>query len=68
MGDYKPSQILKEWHPNVPLKYLKSDLEKIDSELRYDDFTVIKLVINNLDVLELHYDGHIRFSVNPEKN
>ena len=67
-GDYKPSKLLKEWHPNVPLKYLKSDPEKIDSELGYDNFIVITLVIDNLDVLELHHNGHIRFSVNSKKN
>jgi len=60
MGEYSPSQRLEEWHPNVPLKYIKKDPEVLDSESGYNNFTVIKLVINNLDILELHHDGHIR--------
>tara|TARA_Y100000590_G_C15555552_1_gene952663 strand:+ start:567 stop:1163 length:597 start_codon:yes stop_codon:yes gene_type:complete len=63
MGEYAPSQNLKEWHPNIPLEYLKKDPEKSDSESGYDNFTVVKLNINHLDILELHHDGHIRFSV-----
>ena len=63
MGEYSPSQYLKEWHPNIPLKYLKKDPEKSDSELGYSNFTVIKLIINRLDILELHHDGHIRFNL-----
>ena len=63
MGEYSPSEPLKEWHPNIPIKYLKKDPEKSDSESGYNNFTVIKLIINQLDVLELHHDGHIRFNV-----
>ena len=63
MGEYSPSQKLQEWHPNIPLKYLKKDPEKSDSELGYNNFTVIKLIINQLDILELHHDGHIRFNL-----
>ena len=63
MGEYTPSQNLKEWHPNIPLKYLKKDPEKLDSESGYNNFTVIKLIINTLDILELHHDGHIRFNI-----
>jgi len=63
MGEYSPSQPLEEWHPNIPLKYLKKDPEKLDSELGYKNFTAIKLIIHRLDFLELHHDGHIRFSL-----
>ena len=63
MGKYSPSQGLDKWHPNVPLKYLEKDPSKVDSELGYENFSVIKLVSRNLDILELHYDGHIRFNV-----
>ena len=67
MGEYTPSQNLKEWHPNIPLKYLKKDPEKLDSESGYNNFTVIKLIINTLDILELHHDGHIRFNIDSSR-
>ena len=63
MGKHSPSKSLKKWHPNIPLKYLKRDPDKLDSELGYNNFTVIKLVIKSLDILELHHDGHIRFNL-----
>ena len=63
MGGYCPSQPLEEWSPNIPLKYLKKDPERLDSESGYNNFTVIKLIINTLDILELHHDGHIRFNL-----
>ena len=68
MGEYSPSQILNKWHPNIPLKYLKKDPEKKDSESGYYNFSFVKLVIKKLDILELHHDGHIRFSVDVSKN
>ncbi|MBI45661.1 MAG: hypothetical protein CMG66_05820 [Candidatus Marinimicrobia bacterium] len=67
MGNYKPSDLLKEWNPNIPLKYLKKDPEKKDSESGYTNFTVIQLTINDLDILELHHDGHIRFKLDSSK-
>ena len=68
MGKYAPSINLKEWHPNIPIEYLKKDPQKKDSESGYDNFTVVKIIINNLDILELHHDGHIRFNVDSDKN
>ena len=68
MGKYDPSKLLKEWHPNIPLKYLKKDPEKKDSESGYYNFSFVKLAIKKLDILELHHDGHIRFSVDVSKN
>ena len=62
MGDFAPSDITSEWQPNIPSKYLKTDPDKDDSESGYKNFTVIELSIDCLDVLELHHDGHIRFS------
>ncbi|MAV65329.1 MAG: hypothetical protein CMG00_09090 [Candidatus Marinimicrobia bacterium] len=67
MGKHKPSQQLEQWHPNVPLKYLKRDPEKSDSESGYNNFTVVHLFINQLDILELHHDGHIRFTLDSDK-
>ena len=61
MGPYHPSEALDEWHPNIPLEYLKTDPEREHSEQGYANFVHIELKIVELDVLELHHDGHIRF-------
>ena len=63
MGPYKPSQELQKWHPNVPIKYIDKDPELSDSIKGYKNFLHIELVVNKIDILELHYDGHIRFQV-----
>ena len=62
MGDFSPSDRTSKWESNIPSKYLKTDPEEADSELGYNNFTVVELSIKSLDVLELHHDGHIRFS------
>ena len=61
MGPYSPSKALDDWHPNIPLEYLKMDPEEKHSEEGYANFTHIELKVIELDVLELHHDGHIRF-------
>jgi len=63
MGPYNPSSILKKWHPNVPLQYIDRDPTKEDSEQGYKNFMHIQLNIVEADILELHYDGHVRFQV-----
>ena len=63
MGPHNPSSILDQWHPNVPIKYINKDPSKEDSELGYKNFIHIQLNIIKADILELHYDGHIRFQV-----
>jgi len=68
MGKFNPSQDLKEWHPNIPKKYLKKDPDKKDSQSGYDNFTVINLKVNSIDILELHHDGHIRYRVESNGN
>ena len=67
MGEFKPSDILEDWHPNIPKKYLKTDPEKKDSEKGYINFTHIELDVIELDILQLHHDGHIRFKINNDK-
>ena len=66
MGKFKPSQKLNEWHPNFPIKYLKCDPDRKDSNSGYENFTIVKLVVQTIDLLELHPDGHIRFSINSD--
>ena len=63
MGPYNPSSILNKWHPNVPLQYIDKDPDKEDSEQGYKNFMHIQLNIVKTDILELHYDGHVRFQV-----
>ena len=67
MGNYGPSELTNSWEPNIPDKYLKKDPERGDSELGYENFTVIELFIMVTDILELHHDGHIRFRVENNK-
>ena len=64
MAPYPPSQKLENWIPNLPKKYLKKDPTREDSELGYKNFSYIQLEVINSDILQLHHDGHIRFSVN----
>ena len=68
MGPYEPSMLIDEYHPNIPLEYLKKDPDEKDSNKGYKNFCHFELNIKNIDFLELHHDGHIRFSRNIEKN
>lgn len=63
MGPHAPSKSLDEWHPNIPLEYLKTDPDKEHSKEGYINFTHVELKIIELDLLQLHHDGHIRFKV-----
>ena len=63
MGPFKPGVRLNEWIPNLPEKYLKSDPKIEDSQSGFLNFCSIEISIITLEVLELHYDGHIRFIV-----
>ena len=61
MGPYSPSKSLDEWHPNIPLEYLKKDPEENHSRKGYINFVHIELKVIESDLLELHHDRHIRF-------
>ena len=63
MAPYAPGVHLKQWEPNLPKKYIDCDPEKKDSELGYKNFSVIELLIKSFEIIELHYDGHIRFKL-----
>ena len=63
MGPFSPSKVLEDYHPNIPLEYLKTDPEKYHSEDGYVNFAHIELVVLEVDVLKLHHNGHIRFKV-----
>ena len=68
MGPFEPGSKLNEWIPNLPKKYLKSDPEREDSQFGFSNFCSIEISIMSLEVLELHYDGHIRFMVDYNSN
>ncbi len=68
MGPHPPSKALDEWHPNIPLEYLKTDPAKEHSEEGYINFIHIELKIIESDLLQLHHDGHIRFKVKNGEN
>ena len=61
MGPFAPSMQLDNWHPNIPMEYLKSDPDPDSSEKGYINFAHIELEVLESDVLHLHHDGHIRF-------
>ena len=67
MGPYSPSQELEKWHPNIPLEYLKTDPDKEISKEGYVNFVHIELKIIDIEILELHHDGHIRFKIKDGK-
>ena len=61
MAPYAPSIELKNWKPNLPKEYLKCDPREEDSFAGYENFSVEKLEVQSIEIIELHYDGHIRF-------
>tara|TARA_S200000501_G_scaffold334691_1_gene338882 strand:- start:350 stop:952 length:603 start_codon:yes stop_codon:yes gene_type:complete len=63
MGPYSPSSKLNKWHPNVPIECIERDPSKEESQSGYKNFMNIELNIIKADILELHYNGHIRFEV-----
>ena len=63
MGPHTPSITLDTHHPNIPLEYAKKDPDKVNSEKGYENFVHVELSIIDLDILQLHHDGHIRFKV-----
>ena len=63
MGPYTPSSTLDTYHPNIPFEYAKKDPDRTSSEQGYANFVHVELSIIDLDILQLHHDGHIRFKV-----
>ena len=68
MGEHVPSTEVGQWKPNIPASYTKRDPDRGDSESGYINFCVVNLNIKSMDILELHHDGHIRFSVDASDN
>ena len=68
MGPYSPTELLDKYHPNIPKEYLNADPEESHSNDGYVNFTHIKLEVLEVDVLQLHHNGHIRFKVTNNSN
>ena len=64
MAPYAPGVELNKWEPNLPKKYLECDPEKNDSMQGYKNFSIVKLEAQRFEIIELHYNGHIRFKLN----
>ena len=63
MAPFNPSSRIESWHPNIPIDCIDRDPTLDESNLGYNNFMHIELSIIKADILELHYDGHIRFEV-----
>tara|TARA_B100001094_G_scaffold219605_1_gene213714 strand:+ start:1124 stop:1726 length:603 start_codon:yes stop_codon:yes gene_type:complete len=63
MGPHSPTSILEAWHPNLPIDCIERDPSEEESQSGYKNFMNIELEIIKADILELHYNGHIRFEV-----
>ena len=64
MAPFSPSSSLKNWESNLPKKYLECDPTQEDSQKGYNNFCCVELKIKTFEVIELKYDGHIRFRIN----
>ncbi len=63
MAPHAPSSLLKNWEANLPKEYIECDPTPKDSEKGYKNFCCIELKILSFEIIELKYDGHIRFKV-----
>ena len=63
MAPYAPSILLKNWEPNLPSRYIECDPSLKDSQEGYKYFCVVELQVISFEIVELNYDGHIRFTV-----
>ena len=69
MGPYNPSDILEEYHPNIPDNVQFKDPTDQDSLSAYNNFVIIRCHFYEIDFLKLKYSGHQRckFILDKEK-
>jgi len=60
MGPYSPSDILEEYHPNIPDNVQFQDPTDQDSISGYNNFVIIRCHFYEIDFLKLKYSGHQR--------
>ena len=68
MAPYAPSLKLEKWEANLPKKYLECDPSLEDSEKGYENFCSVELKVLFFEIIELKYNGHIRFKVDQNNN
>ena len=68
MAPYAPSSKLEKWEANLPKKYLECDPSLEDSEQGYNNFYSIELDVLLFEIIELKYNGHIRFQIDQKNN
>ena len=60
MGPYNPSDVLEEYHPNIPDNVQFKDPTDQDSLSGYNNFVIIRCHFYEIDFLKLKYSGHQR--------
>ena len=60
MGPYNPSDVLEEYHPNIPDNVQFKDPTDQDSASGYNNFVIIRCHFYEIDFLKLKYSGHQR--------
>ena len=60
MGPYNPSDVLEEYHPNIPDNVQFKDPTDQDSAPGYNNFVIIRCHFYEIDFLKLKYSGHQR--------
>jgi pyridoxine/pyridoxamine 5'-phosphate oxidase len=60
LAPHQPSSPLKQWHPNIPDEYQRTVPPMAATEAGRPNFALIICEIQELDRLDLGYDGHRR--------
>ena len=60
MAPHGPSDMLPGWDPNLPEAWMTSVPDLEASESGRINFAVLRTVVQEMERLELHHDGHIR--------
>tara|TARA_B110000438_G_C15749224_1_gene622142 strand:- start:301 stop:900 length:600 start_codon:yes stop_codon:yes gene_type:complete len=68
MAPFAPGIELEKWVPNLPKEYLECDPKDEHSFIGFKNFNVIELLVKSFEIIELHYNGHIRFKLHENSN
>ena len=68
MAPYPPSSKLEKWEANLPKKYFECDPSLEDNKKGYENFCTVELEVISFEIIELKYNGHIRFQINKNNN
>ena len=67
MGKFAPSTIIKEYEPNIPLQKI-TEISKEEYNLGFTNFINFEIIIDSIDWLFLHSNGHKRIRYEWKKN